>query len=213
MTIVDIIEREHIIKALEQIDREGVPPKQEATGYDLIYEGKKYPPKYVIRLANKFVEGKELRFDEHHGGEQTNKILREFGFDVVVKIDFPKINDNLSIDKLAQIYQDIEEGRPVNPVIRIPPLCNVIPATEKGDCLPTLIGIIIDKRDFEKRMPKILASIIICSHRQVILVASYWDGIAWENIWREPFEDVCKKAAVGTRVYMQMYDGLPLRII
>lgn len=211
MTISDYIEREHVIRAIQQIDKEGF--ECPSTGYDLIYERKTYPPKEVIRLAYKLATGEEL--ERLHGGEQTNNILKELGFFIVIKISLPKINKNLSIEQLAQIYRDIEEEKTktINPPIVIPSSCNVIPASEKGLCKDNLVGIIIDKKDFERRMPKILASFIRCKHQQVLLASYYWDGKEWENIWREPFKAVCEKEAVGSTVYRQMYDGFPERIL
>jgi len=47
------IQREHILRALDEIRRSGYPPKREATGFDLLFDGQIYPPKYVVALANK----------------------------------------------------------------------------------------------------------------------------------------------------------------
>lgn len=50
----------HIIQALTEIDRHDVPLGRESRVYDLVYHDKRYPPKYVISLANLFANGVEL---------------------------------------------------------------------------------------------------------------------------------------------------------
>ncbi|VVB91815.1 Uncharacterised protein [uncultured archaeon] len=132
------------------------------------------------------------------------------GLDKIEPVRFPTINKNLPIEKLAEIYRDIEEGKDIidiNSRIETPPSCNVIPSSKKGNCEDILIGIIIDETDFERRMPHILAHHIRCKHKKVILAAYYWDGTAWETTWKEPFK------AVGGEVYRQMYDEMPVRIL
>lgn len=209
--IPDNIKKEHILRGIQQIDNEEFKPKYNSRGYDLFYNKKSYPPKYLIRLANKFADNiEELKF---HGGKETNNFLKELGFEIrekddnVEEVEFPEINKDLSIEELAKIYRDIEEGKEVKPLIDVPSNCNVIPSSKTGNCKFNLVGIIIDKRDFEKRIPEILAHLIRCKHMKVILAVAYWDGYAWETTWKKPFK------AVGKEVYRQMYDGLPERII
>ena len=60
--IADNISVEHILRALEEIDQYGIPKERKATRYFLNYEGKLYPPKYVISLANKYVFCSHSRF-------------------------------------------------------------------------------------------------------------------------------------------------------
>ena len=72
--IPENITREHIIKAIERIGEEGVPPNRESKKYLLVYNGKYYPPKYVISLANKYANGRELDHFEFKGGKETNNL-------------------------------------------------------------------------------------------------------------------------------------------
>jgi hypothetical protein len=83
--IPDDIAREHILKAIEYIDENGVPQKRQSTRYDLIYREKRYPPKYVLSIANKYVNGEELDSRYFYGGERSNGFLRERGFEIVHK--------------------------------------------------------------------------------------------------------------------------------
>ena len=58
------------------------------TGYELVHEGKRYPPKAVIGLACRSLLGRILQPEEFSGGEapgQANFVLRELGFTVEKK--------------------------------------------------------------------------------------------------------------------------------
>jgi hypothetical protein len=76
------IESEHVIKAIDEIARSGVPYHRASVKYHLIYDGKPYPPKYVISIANKYANGSELGSSEFNGGAETNGFLRALGFTV-----------------------------------------------------------------------------------------------------------------------------------
>lgn len=85
--IPDNITKEHINKALVEIDKKGVPQGRHSTTYDLLYDGKTYPPKLVLSIANKYANGDELNPSTFKGGEETPafKKLRELGFQIVPK--------------------------------------------------------------------------------------------------------------------------------
>ena len=72
MKIPEEIKEEHILAAINKIDEESPPPKRQSKIYDLIYKGKKYPPKYVISLAYKFATGQELSWKQF----KNNKTFR-----------------------------------------------------------------------------------------------------------------------------------------
>lgn len=77
------ITKEHILKAINYIDKNGVPGDRESTGYNLIFNGKSYPPKYIISIANKFANNTELNPSLFSGGAETNNFLISYGFNVV----------------------------------------------------------------------------------------------------------------------------------
>ena len=62
------ITRNDILKAMDEIDAKGVPDDRLPRKFNVIYNGRKYPPKYVISIANKYANGKELRPDQFSGG-------------------------------------------------------------------------------------------------------------------------------------------------
>jgi hypothetical protein len=54
MRIPDNITKEHLLKAIEKIDREGIPSNENSTYYDVLHNEKRYPPKLVVsKLSQK----------------------------------------------------------------------------------------------------------------------------------------------------------------
>ena len=86
------IQRTDILKALDFIDIKGVPKQRKSTKYNLIYNEKSYPPKYVISIANKFVTGEELNNEQFSGGTETNNFLSKHGFIIeeTIHLKLPK---------------------------------------------------------------------------------------------------------------------------
>jgi hypothetical protein len=82
VTIPKNITREHILKAMQKIDQEGVPETRKSTQFNIMSE-KLYPPKYTISLANQFANGYELPPSEFSGGVESNKFLTDLGFRIV----------------------------------------------------------------------------------------------------------------------------------
>lgn len=74
--------RENIVNALKRI--EGMEPidLKTATKFELLFEGKRYPPKEVLRYANLDLNGTIL--EGHAGGDQTNDVLIKLGFTIVL---------------------------------------------------------------------------------------------------------------------------------
>jgi 5-methylcytosine-specific restriction protein B len=88
------LEKQHVLAALAEVDANGVPPDRNAKSFDLLYNGQSYPPKYVISLAVKTATGEELEPSAFSGGEPTNSILRDLGFEVVPRAK-QSLRDNL----------------------------------------------------------------------------------------------------------------------
>lgn len=83
MPIPKNITKDHIIEALKRIDGEGVPEKREVTKFSLVYEGKHYPPKYVISTANIYANGELYDPTLFSGGEETNRFFRSLGLTII----------------------------------------------------------------------------------------------------------------------------------
>ena len=74
------VKREHVLKAISYLRKNPWNPKNNSQRYDLIHEGKRYPPKEVLREAYRVVTG--TRPGRFPGGEKfSNKILRKLGFE------------------------------------------------------------------------------------------------------------------------------------
>lgn len=64
------VDEKNIIEALKFIDENGVPDKNKSTRYVLVTEdGKKYPPKYVIAVADHIENGVEIATDGYNAVE------------------------------------------------------------------------------------------------------------------------------------------------
>lgn len=82
MTIPKNITKEHIIRAIEEIDKNGVPDDRQQQKFILKYNGKDYPPKYTVSLANKYANGEELKASAFSGGNETKPFLKARGFTI-----------------------------------------------------------------------------------------------------------------------------------
>jgi 5-methylcytosine-specific restriction protein B len=85
--IPENINRNHLLKAIEDINSNGINKGRHSSTYDLIYEGERYPPKLIISLANKYANGEELNPDDFYGGLNTPsfKLFEKEGFDIIPK--------------------------------------------------------------------------------------------------------------------------------
>ena len=93
------IEREHIIKAIREIDSNGIPSGRESRSFLLIFKRKQYPPKYVLSLANKFPNGEELDPSRFSGGQETNNFLKGLGFDIKEISSLRAVGKSISFQK------------------------------------------------------------------------------------------------------------------
>ncbi|WP_128961664.1 MrcB family domain-containing protein [Bradyrhizobium guangzhouense] len=77
----------HVRQAVQELQAGGVPSDARSSKYDLVDDGKRYPPKLVFSLAYKYATGKELPRNEFPGGDDTAsfRILRKLGFSIVPK--------------------------------------------------------------------------------------------------------------------------------
>lgn len=79
------IKDQDIIDALQYIDENGVPSYNQSTKYELVTEdGKKYPPKYVIAVADHIANGKEIATEGFNAVEAKN-YLQGHGFNIEAK--------------------------------------------------------------------------------------------------------------------------------
>lgn len=81
------IKREHLLKAIKEIDETGIRKGRQSSKYDLIYNGREYPPKLVISIAARFVSGIELDSKEFKSGDEkpSFEFLRSNQFEIKPK--------------------------------------------------------------------------------------------------------------------------------
>ncbi|WP_294414035.1 hypothetical protein [uncultured Ruminococcus sp.] len=74
------LKKENVIEAIKFIDKNGIPSQYQSNQYDLISEdNKKYPPKYVIAVANHIENKTEITTDSFKADE-AKKALEKLGF-------------------------------------------------------------------------------------------------------------------------------------
>ena len=83
------ITKQHIQNAILEIDKNGVRKGRHSSTYDLRFEGKYYPPKLVLSIANRFANGIELEPKDFEGGKDTSafELLKNKGFEIIQKKD------------------------------------------------------------------------------------------------------------------------------
>lgn len=84
----DALEKKHVLRALEDLDRGVDHPFGKPTRYELVYRRRRYAPKAVVGLAMKHLTGEILgpeRFSGGEGASSANRALRDLGFTIVPK--------------------------------------------------------------------------------------------------------------------------------
>jgi|tagenome__1003787_1003787.scaffolds.fasta_scaffold20047147_2 5-methylcytosine-specific restriction protein B len=78
------ITRADVEEALAALDRREPHAFGPSIFYDLLEQGKRYPPKAVVGLAARRALGRPLRPDEFSGGEDSwaFRLLRDLGFTI-----------------------------------------------------------------------------------------------------------------------------------
>ncbi|MGE5614634.1 MAG: McrB family protein [Bacillota bacterium] len=85
MAIPKNISKDDILKAFKYIDANGVPEIHKSTKYELIDEqGKKYPPKYVIAVANHLANNEDIS-TEGFDASEAKEFLERLNFVIETK--------------------------------------------------------------------------------------------------------------------------------
>src|SRR3989304_8945396 len=80
----DKITKQHVLDAIKKIESNNIE-LEASTRFDVIINGKPYPPKEVMRYAHELMNGKHIW--ERSGGEPANKYLTALGFEIKNKYD------------------------------------------------------------------------------------------------------------------------------
>jgi len=89
MVTWDRVARAHVERAIGEYDRLGPEPFfaehgfAPTTTYDLVWEGRRYPPKAILGTAYEFANGRRLASGDFEGGKTgAVKVLGQLGFTV-----------------------------------------------------------------------------------------------------------------------------------
>lgn len=77
------VRRAHVLAAMEQIDRQGVPAGRMGWKFEVRHTGRAYPPKLLVSLACGEAFGPTLPSGAFSGGVETNRCLEHLGFTVM----------------------------------------------------------------------------------------------------------------------------------
>ena len=98
--IPDGITHDHIIKALRDLDGGVEHAFGESKGYDVLFNGSRYPPKAVMGLAAGKILGDPLGPYDVKGGLKSKcfRVLKSNGFEIVAKENFNPFPDEVDKD-------------------------------------------------------------------------------------------------------------------
>lgn len=87
--IPDGITRDDVLQAIIDYDAGAAHEFAESIAYDVIHNGKRYPPKAIVGLAARRITGRTLIPDDFKGGVGSRcfRVLKSLGFEIVLKID------------------------------------------------------------------------------------------------------------------------------
>ncbi len=71
------LQRKHFTSAAAEINKNGVPTRRKSYRYDLLLNGKPYPPKYIISIANKYLNGVEWSSKKFNAVEAKDYFLNK----------------------------------------------------------------------------------------------------------------------------------------
>lgn len=100
------VDGQFIAEAIKYIDENGVPWHNTSTKYELVWEnGKTYPPKYVIAVANHLQNGAEIDVSGYNAVEAKNYLTAK-GYEIQIKQTKYEINPG---DSFKLIYREKNE--------------------------------------------------------------------------------------------------------
>ncbi|SES74571.1 AAA family ATPase [Hymenobacter actinosclerus] len=131
--------RDHILRALRLIERQG-QPLPPSTVYDLVYKGRRYPPRPVLQLAFQLASGQPAATLPLRAGEPTNQALEALDFTIATKRPTLENSPLLDGDVTAQQQlEDLYTGSPREATAakktRAKPTAEAVAASETDEAL------------------------------------------------------------------------------
>jgi hypothetical protein len=83
------IQRQHLLEAIHKFDKGVQHQFAESTGYDVLHEGRRYPPKAIVGIAAEILTGNSFGPYDFKGGVKSKcfQILEKNGFHIVPKLE------------------------------------------------------------------------------------------------------------------------------
>ena len=98
--IPDNITKDHVLQAIADIEKNGLRyPLGKSSVYDLVYNGKEYPPKHTIIVANEYANGVLLKHKELTTGA-AQRYLTKLSDEFIIKV-----RENNPLPKLIEKYK------------------------------------------------------------------------------------------------------------
>ena len=103
------ISKEHVLKAVQKIEEKGIELNP-STKYDVIIDGKAFPPKEIMRYSHEQMNGEHIW--NKSGGEPTNKFLSNLGFEINSKSSNGNPNTEHTSGRIWKLGCNWGSGKP-----------------------------------------------------------------------------------------------------
>jgi hypothetical protein len=139
--IPDGITHDDVVEGLKALDSGAQHSFGDSTGYDLVENGRRYPPKAALGLAARRIVGAPLGPYDFKGGEQSQcfRVLRRLGFTIEKKVVPTGPGTDWSEDEVRALVQDYfvmlskeVGGEPYNKTAHRKALMGKLPERSKG---------------------------------------------------------------------------------
>lgn len=94
---------ENINQAIQFIEKNKVPPGYKSKTADLVVDGKPYPPKYVLVVAQKIADGSVIDVKDFHTRDAVD-FLQERGYNIVKREKEPEMSDEEKFKCLLEYF-------------------------------------------------------------------------------------------------------------
>ena len=114
ISLPDRIDREALLAAIARIDREGYVPHHDSHTYDVLHQGKTYPPIAVVAFAIERLTEQIIQPGQIRGGEGTQAftILREAGFEIISRLPSEAAEEEYFEARVAALRKPSQHDRP-----------------------------------------------------------------------------------------------------
>lgn len=107
-----MVQKHHVDEAITYINENSYPPANKSQKYDLIVNGQKYPPKYVIAVARSIANQNNIISINDFYTHNANKHLKRLGFLVSPKNDnFPQFELTITTETITSTEKDFTEDQ------------------------------------------------------------------------------------------------------